>query len=56
MLVMTDDIGQVLDQRSPVGHAEQLHAATDAEGRQVTLVRCVEDGQLRVVPVRAQRF
>ena len=52
MPVVTDQIGQVLVQGAAGGHRHHLHAATDAEGRQVHVQRGPHQHQLGGVPQR----
>ena len=49
VVVVAEDLGQVLVQRSAVGDVEQLHAAADAEQRDVLLARGARERQLEVV-------
>ena len=49
MLVASGAVGQVLVERAARGHVQHLHAAADAEQRNVTLEGAVSQGQLEAV-------
>ena len=49
MAIAAELVRQVLDQRPPAGHVQELHAAADAEDRHVALERPVGQGELEAV-------
>ena len=49
MASVTEDVGQVLDQRAAPRDVEHLHATADAEDRQVSVERRVDETELGLV-------
>ncbi len=52
VVLVSDEIGEVLVQRSAQRHVEQLHPAADAEHGHVALERAADERDLGLIPLR----